>query len=76
MMLHFVISACWGLLLAPVVIGLLLFVRLVIRDLFSQPWPIVLGFRGFIAEGGLRDLFIAIGAILAVTLILTPFLPH
>jgi hypothetical protein len=35
-----------------------------------------MGFRGFIVEGGLRDLLIAIGAILAVTLILTPFLPH
>lgn len=75
-MLHFVISACWGFLLAPVVIGILLFARLVIRDLFSLPWPVVMGFRGFIAEGGLRDLLIALGAILAVTLILTPFLPH
>jgi hypothetical protein len=75
-MLHFVISACWGFLLAPVILGVLLFVRLVIRDLFSMPWPVVMGFRGFIAEGGLRDLLIALGAILTVTLLLTPFLPH
>ena len=75
-MLHFIVSACWGFLLAPVVIGILLFVRLLIRDLFSAPWPIILGFRGFISEGGLRDLLVAIGAILAVTLILAPFLPH
>ena len=75
-MLHFIVSVYWGLLLAPVVIGILLFARLVIRDLFSLPWPIILGFRGFIGEGGLRDLLMALGAILAVTLVLTPFLPH
>jgi hypothetical protein len=75
-MLHFIVSVYWGLLLAPVVIGILLFARLVIRDLFSLPWPVVMGFRGFIAEGGLRDLLIALGAILAVTLLLAPFLPH
>ena len=75
-MLHFVISACWGFLLIPVILGVLLFARLVIRDLFSLPWPVVMGFRGFISEGGLRDLLIALGAIFAVTLILTPFLPH
>jgi hypothetical protein len=75
-MLHFLINVYWGCLLAPVLIGALLFVRLVIRDLFSQPCSIVVGFRGFIIEGGLRDLLMALGAILAVTLILAPFLPH
>jgi hypothetical protein len=75
-MLHFVISACWGFLLTPVILGVMLFARLLIRDLFSLPWPVVLGFRGFITEGGLRDLLMALAAILAVTLVLTPFLPH
>jgi hypothetical protein len=44
--------------------------------MFRLPPFVVPSYRAFLAEGGLRDLLMALGAILAVTLILAPFLPH
>ena len=75
-MVHFVISACWGVLLALVVVGCLRFLKSCLKELFRLPSFVVPSYRAFLAEGGLRDLLMALGAILAVTLILTPFLPH
>jgi hypothetical protein len=69
-------EACAGVLLALVVVGCLLFLKSCLKEMFRLPPFVVPSYRAFLAEGGLRDLLMALGAILAVTLILAPFLPH